>query len=450
MTQYAFRSKVFIVLALCLLLFPAGYAQNGSHTKKELESKKKRINEEIRQISNQLNATKASKKNSIGTLLSINVKLKKRQELIRMINLEMALLDKDISRSQEQADKLNSSLAKLKEDYANMIRFSQRNQDSYTVLMFIFAADNFNQALARLRYIRQYAEFRRRQAAEISQTRAELDKKLQELKEQQTEKQSLLGTEQIQQQALSSEKSQHEKVLTDLQKKEHDLKKQLEKKKEDAVKLQLAIKRLIDEEIKRKAEEARKREEAKRLALEKARREDAAKKNKNVKTAPAPASGESKTKKEALVPELSEEAMALSADFSNNRGRLPWPVAKGVICEQYGQHEHPAIKGFMMFNNGIEICCGQGTQARAVFEGEVTGIALSPAGGKLVIIRHGEYLSVYSNLDDVMVKTGQKVSVRQPIGTVLYDAEEGKGTMGFQIWKEQKTMDPAGWLVNGR
>ena len=150
------------------------------------------------------------------------------------------------------------------------------------------------------------------------------------------------------------------------------------------------------------------------------------------------------------MPELSEEAEALSADFANNRGKLPWPVSKGVICEGYGEHEHPAIKGFMMFNNGVEICATKGMQARAVFEGEVTGIAVSPAGGNLVIIRHGEYLSVYSNLDDVLVKTGQKVSVKQPIGTVLYNADEDRTSMNLQIWKGQKTMDPGGWLFNAR
>jgi murein hydrolase activator len=152
----------------------------------------------------------------------------------------------------------------------------------------------------------------------------------------------------------------------------------------------------------------------------------------------------------AYVPELNEEAEALSTDFSNNRGKLPWPVAKGVICETYGEHEHPAIKGFMMFNNGVELCVTKGTQARAVFEGEVTGIAVSPTGGKLVIIRHGEYLSVYSNLSDVLVKTGQKVAVKQAIGSVMYNEDEGKSSMNLQIWKGQKTMDPGGWLFNGR
>ena len=147
------------------------------------------------------------------------------------------------------------------------------------------------------------------------------------------------------------------------------------------------------------------------------------------------------------MPVLTAEAEAVGADFASSRGKLPWPVTKGVICQPYGEYEHPAIKGFIMNNNGVEICVNQGTQARAIFEGEVTSIAVSPTGGKLIIIRHGEYLSVYSNIGEVFVKQGQKVSIKQNIGTIL--EEDGKTSMNLQIWKGQKTMNPSGWLFNG-
>jgi septal ring factor EnvC (AmiA/AmiB activator) len=132
----------------------------------------------------------------------------------------------------------------------------------------------------------------------------------------------------------------------------------------------------------------------------------------------------------------------------SSRGKLPWPVAKGVICQPYGEYEHPAIKGFIMNNNGVEICSNKGSQARAVFGGEVTSIAIAPTGGKLIIIRHGEYLSVYMNIGVVFVKQGDKVSIKQALGTIL--DEDGKTSMNLQIWKGQKTMDPSGWLFNGR
>lgn len=449
-----------LFVLFCISFNPQVKAQHSSKTtKRELETKKRRINDEIKEINSMLSETKANKKNSLGALVNINMKLEKRQELINTINAQIANINRDIKQNELQIEQLKNSLEKLKKEYARMIVFAQRNQDAYSVLMFIFAADNFTQAYSRLKYVQQYSEFRKKQALEIINTQTQLLASLNELKTQRHEKNVLLGNEQEEKKNLSSEKQEQEQVLTELQKKEKDLKNELEKKKQDAIELQREIKRLIAEEIRRKAEEAAK-EEAKRLAAKKAKEaklaEAAKKKTKTGKTVPDKTEEkpviESKSEKteSASVPELSEEAVALSEDFSNNRGKLPWPVMKGVICETYGEHEHPAIKGFMMFNNGLEICATKGTQARAVFEGEVTSIAVSPTGGKLVIIRHGEYLSVYCNLEDILVKTGQKVTVKQPIGTVQYNEDEDKTSMNLQIWKGQKTMDPSGWLLNGR
>ncbi|MBA2610913.1 MAG: peptidoglycan DD-metalloendopeptidase family protein [Bacteroidetes bacterium] len=455
------KNKLSLLFALLFsfVLIPSLYAQTGSkNSKKDLENKKKKINDEINEINSMLSETKANKKSSIGALVNINMKLEKRQDLINMINAEIHELNRDIKQSEKQAEQLKSNLEKLKGDYARMIIFAQRNQDAYSKIMFVFAADNFNQAYSRLKYMQQYSEFRKKQAVEIITTQTGLIAKLKELKDQRHEKNVLLGNEEVEKENLSSEKQEQEQVLTELQKKEKELKTELDKKKQDAVELQLAIKRLIEAEIKRKMEEARKAEEA-ALAAKKAKEEKEAKENKTKlpkdkstkeKVAVADLKPVKEKKENLFMPALTEETEALSADFSNNRGKLPWPVGKGVICETYGEHEHPAIKGFMMFNNGVEICATKGTQARAVFDGEVTGIAVSPTGGKLVIIRHGEYLSVYSNLTDVTVKTGQKVTVKQIIGTVASDEEEGKTSMNLQIWKGQKTMDPSGWLYNAR
>lgn len=452
-----------MLLLACFFLFPApSYSQQGSkNSKKDLESKKRKINDEIKEINIILSQTKANKKSSIGALVNINMKLQKRQELINTINLQLAELDRDIRKNEEESQLLKNNLEKLKKEYSQMIIFAQRNQDAYSSLMYIFAAESFNQAYFRLKYLQQYSEFRRKQALEIINTQTILLAKLNELKEQRQEKNNLLGNEQEEKKQLSNEKQEQEQVLTELQKKEKALKAELEKKKEDAIQLQLAIRKLIEEEIRRKREEAAKAEAARQAAAKKAREAKARevqkdKDNKAVAnkkdTKPAvPEKPSAPDKTESpTVPELSEEAVALSTDFSNNRGKLPWPVMKGVICETYGEHEHPAIKGFKMFNNGLEICATKGMQARAVFEGEVTSIAVSPTGGKLVIIRHGEYLSVYCNLSDILVKTGQKVNVKQPIGTVMYNEDEDKTSMNLQIWKGQKTMDPSGWLINAR
>ncbi|MBP9068199.1 MAG: peptidoglycan DD-metalloendopeptidase family protein [Bacteroidia bacterium] len=440
---------------ICLLLFftclsltlPA-QTKTTKDPKKDLENKKKKINEEINEINEMLNATKANKKNSLGNLLTLNMKLDKRQELIAAINAEIIQLNKKINFTETEIDHLRANLEKLKAEYARMIISAQRQQDAYSRLMFLFSSSNFNQALMRLKYLQQYSVYRKKQADEIVATQSQLQGMLVQLKESKHEKNVLLGNEEAEKDSLSQEKAEQEIVLNSLQQKEKDLKTKLERKKQESVELQLAIKKLIADEIKRKAEEAAK--EA--LAAKKAKEEEKKKnKEKNVKVKEIAKTNDTKekTKETPTYPELSDEAEALSNDFANNRGKLPWPITKGIICEPYGEHEHPAIKGFMMMNNGVEICSGKGATARAIFDGEVTSVAVSPTGGKLVIIRHGEYLSVYTNLSDVQVKVGEKVKLKQPIGTVMMDEDETKAAMNFQIWKGQKTMDPSGWLYRG-
>ena len=448
MTQYLLK-KINHSLFFCYILFFTGvlnsaFAQTKSQpSQKDLQSKKNKLNDDIKQLNSQLSQTKANKKSQINTIVVINTKIKVREELISTINSELAQINSKIKKNVTEVNSLKANLDKLKSEYAKMIYFAQRNQDSYTKIMFLFSSGDFNQAYMRIKYFQQYAAFRKKQADEITSTQLVLTTKLTELEGQRHEKNVLLGNEKEEKTHLDGEKQQQEIVLSELQQQEKELKEELEKKKRDAENLQIAIKRLIEAEIKRKLDESVK------IAAEKAAKLEKAEKLKN-KTKPAP-----KTKPEikaieakATAPELTEEAEAVGADFSGSRGKLPWPVLKGVICQPYGEYEHPAIKGFMMNNNGVEICANKGSQARAIFEGEVTSIAISPTGGKLIIIRHGEYLSVYSNIGEVFVKQGDKVATKQVIGTIL--DEDGKTSMNLQIWKGQKTTDPSGWLYNAR
>ncbi|MBI2720709.1 MAG: peptidoglycan DD-metalloendopeptidase family protein [Bacteroidetes bacterium] len=451
LSKYKKNLSRITIFLLCFFVFSnQQFAQSGSKSKKDLENKKKRINDEINEINSMLKETKANKRSSLGALVNINLKLEKRQDLINTINAQLSALNKEIKENEVRSQILKDNLEKLKAEYARMILFAQRNQDSYTKLMFVFASSNFNQAYSRLKYFQQYSNFRKKQAGEIINTQTMLLANLNELKAQRHEKNVLLGTEQVEKQNLSKEKGEQEQVLTELQQKEKELKAELEKKKQETIQLQLAIKKLIAEEIKRKIEEAKTKAASDALAAKKAKDKKEAKKVKNTSSEKTTTTSVKVKTEPNIMPELTEETEALSADFANNRGKLPWPVVKGLICESYGEHEHPAIKGFMISNNGVEICANKGAQVRAVFDGEVTGIAISPTGGKLVIIRHGEYLSVYTNLGDVLVKTGQKVTVKQIIGSVLYNEDEGKNSINLQIWKGQKTMDPSGWLYSAR
>ena len=432
---------IFFLIGMQSLSISQTKAQQQSQ--KELQNKKNKLNDDIKQLNSQLKQTKASKKSQINTIVVINTKLKVREELIGTINQELFQINEGIKQNVEEINRLVANLKKLKSEYAKMIYFAQRNQDSYTKIMFLFSSGNFNQAYMRIKYFQQYATFRKKQAEEIVSTQVVINGKLVELENQRNNKNVLLGNEVEQKQQLSGEKKQQEIVLSELQQQEKELKKELEKKKLDAQNLQIAIKKLIEAEIKRKLEESMK------IAKEKAEKNAKVEKGKNEnidKTSKSVVNTKTVSVK-TYAPELTAEAEALGADFSSNRGKLPWPVSKGVICQGYGEYEHPAIKGFMMNNNGVEICANKGSQARAVFGGEVTSIAVSPTGGKLIIIRHGEYLSVYMNIGEVFVKQGQKVTIKQVIGTI--QDEDGKTSMNLQIWKGQKTMDPKGWLFNG-
>lgn len=438
--------KIKSSLALCLLFFLFfstinSYSQTKTPSQKDLQNKKNKLNDDIKQLNAQLNQTKATKKSKINAIVVINTKIKVREELIYTINIELSQINNNIKRTVEEINLLKANLEKLKAEYAKMIYFAQRNQDSYTKIMFLFAAGDFNQAYMRVKYFQQYTAFRKKQANEIIEIQNELSLKLNTLEAQREEKNVLLGNERNEKNVLDSEKQQQEIVLSELQQQEKELKEELEKKKKDAENLQLAIKKLIEDEIKRKAAESA------RIAAAKAAKAEKAAKEKSVKTAKEN-KGKSTESKITSYPELTEEAEALGNEFSGNRGKLPWPVTKGVICQPYGEYEHPAIKGFLMNNNGVEICTSKGAQARAVFSGEVTSIAIAPTGGKLIIIRHGEYLSVYMNIGEVFVKQGDKVTIKQVIGTIL--EEDGKTSMNLQIWKGQKTMDPSGWLFSAK
>jgi septal ring factor EnvC (AmiA/AmiB activator) len=303
----------------------------------------------------------------------------------------------------------------LKDEYANMIRFAQRNRNSYERLTFIFASADFNQAFKRLIYLRQYGEERRRQAVLIDSTRVTLDNKVAELEVKKNEKTSLRNNEEEQKKQLDAERKEQTKVLTQLQQQEAKLKKQLAEKQKAKRRLDKALDDLVRKEI------------------------TAAKKK-------ATAAGKKNVTSENVFT-LTPEAQKLSSSFAGNKGKLPWPVEKGNISSSFGEHPHPELKGVVVKNNGVDIKSVKGTSARSIFDGEVTGVINIPGANNAVIIRHGEYLSVYSNLETVSVKKGDKVSTRQSIGRVFTEPGESNSELHLEIWKGTTKLDPAPWLA---
>ncbi len=432
------KSKLTLLLLLIL-----GF-QVTAQTKKDLEKKKSQIQKEINVTNKLLDETKKNKKLSLNQLVTLNQKITMREELINTINSEITYTDVLIDRTSNTIAKLQKEIKLLKEEYAKMIYYASKNQNSYDRLMFVFSAEDFNQAFRRMKYFQQYSDYRKKQAVLILTKQTELSGKLTDLSVKKVDQQNLLQNKEQEKQHLTVEKSEKEVVLAGLQSKEKQLKEDLRKKQEDATKLQAAIQRIIEDEIRKAREEAIKAEKAR----EKARKEKEKRTPVNTKN-PAASKDITAPVKENKVTEngysLTPEAQKLSENFEANRARLPWPVGEGVITSSFGEHEHPILKGVKVKNNGIDIATKEGAQVRSVFEGEVSGVVSIPGAGKAIIIRHGEYLSVYSNLSDSFVLKGDKIKTKQYIGAALTD-DDNKTEVHFEIWKGSITQNPAAWI----
>lgn len=386
-----------------------------TQSKKELERKREKLQKEIEETSQLLKKVSKNKNVSLAQVETLKKKIRLREDLIRTVNSEINSLGGQIVSTSKEIQSLENQLQNLKEEYADMILFAYKNKNQYQQLMFVFASNDFNQAYKRMKYMQQYSEARKQQAEMIEQTAIQLGAKKQELEAKKNEKQNLKTTEEKQKQNLVSEKKEQDQIVTNLQKSEERLKKQLAEKQKSKERLDAAIEKLIRKEI---AE---------------ARKKAAAAGNKNVTA--------------ANVFTLTPEAQKLSNSFSGNRGHLPWPVEQGVVTETFGTHPHPDLKGVTIKNDGVAIQTAPGSSARAVFEGEVTGTLSIPGGNNAVIIRHGDFLTVYSNLDNVLVRKGDKITTKQKIGSIHIDSEDKKAELQFQIWKGTNKLDPESWLA---
>jgi len=427
-----------------LLLIVVCVSQSSAQTKKDLEKKKSLIQKEINVTNKLLDETKKNKKLSLNQLITLNQKITMREELINTISSEISYTDVLINKTSSSIVTLQNEIKQLKDEYAKMIYYASKNQSSYDRLMFVFSSEDFNQAFRRMKYFQQYSDYRKKQALLIQEKQNQLSNKLADLSLKRGDQQNLLQNKEQEKKHLTVEKSEKEVVLAGLQSKEKQLKEDLRKKQEDANKLQSAIQRIIEEEIRKAREEAQRAEKAKEKARKEREKRNAgnSKGTAVTKETSAPAK---ENKVTANGYSLTPEAQKLSENFEANRARLPWPVAEGVITSSFGEHEHPILKGIKVKNNGIDIATKQGAQVRCIFEGEVSGVVSIPGAGKAVIVRHGDYLTVYSNLSDSFVQKGDKIKTKQFIGASLTD-EDNKTEVHFEIWKGSVTQNPAAWI----
>ena len=399
-----------ILLILLVLSSVCAFSQS----KTELEKQKQQLLQDIEFTNKLLNETEANKKATLGELNLLSSKINKRQELINTILREVDFIGDQIDETKGIVKSLEDDYQRLKNEYAKMLYYAYKNQSQYDRLMFILSSEDFNQAYKRIKYFQQYSKHRQQQAKAIEQTRLVLESRTEELADKKMKMAYLVEDKEKEKIQLSTEKEEQGEMVEDLKKKESQLKKDLKQKQRDAKKLERAIARIIEEEI-RKAK------------------------------AKAAKTGGTTTKSGfALTP----KELELSGKFSDNQGKLPWPSVRGVITSSFGEHPHPTLRAIKIENNGIDITTDKNTKARAVYEGTVSAVVSIPGAHKAVIMRHGEFLSVYSNLEDVTVKMGDKVTVKQELGVVVTSREDGKTVLHFEIWKGATKLNPAKWIVS--
>ena len=421
------RLSVILVLLSLALACPSFGQKTKGKSKQQLQSEITSLQKEISTANQLLKKTTKDKEMTLNEVSILNKKIKQREKLIKAYNEQIAVLDEEINAGQSNIKTLNSNLNKLQKEYAKMIVFANKNRNNYNLLGFVFASKDFNQAFRRLRYIREFTDARKIKMNQIANTEREISNAVEASQQAREEQAAMLKDEKAQQEELKKEKEELNSQVANLKKKEGSIQQDIKNKQQQAQKLQKAIDDIIAEEIRKANEEA-----------ERKRREEAAKnKSQGKTTAPAP-----KEKGMALTP----AEKTLSTNFINNKGKLPWPVERGVISSSYGKHTSVVSDKVTVTNNGIDIATTEGAKARAVFEGEVASVTKLTGANTVVILRHGEYFTVYSNLENVTVKRGDKVNTKQNLGSVHTNKTENKTELHFELLKEQNRQDPAIWL----
>lgn len=426
----------FVIFTLAAL---TAFGQKSARVR-QLEEQRKKALAEIEMTNRLLKETTQTAQNSLNRLNLLSQQILSRKKVISLLNQEVGELDDQIVASRQEITRLEKELGGKRDNYGKSMQSMFKRRSSQDKLLFILSADNYAQSMRRMRYLREYADWQKQQATEIIDKQTEIALKQKELEKTRSEKNALLSTREQESKKLQTEESNQKVEVQQLSKKQKELKEQLRKKQQQANALNRQIEKQIAEEIARAEAEAKAARERERRAREKAKAEG---------KAPA----KEPIQEERVADTKGGYAMTraekkLSDDFAGNRGRLPFPVAgRYTIVGTFGEQQHQELKYVRTNNSGIDIQTTPGADARAVFNGDVTRVFVVPGYNNSVIIRHGNYLTVYSNLSQVYVKAGDKVSTRQAIGKIFTDTESGNATiLHFQLWKEKTKLNPSPWL----
>ncbi|QJW88069.1 peptidoglycan DD-metalloendopeptidase family protein [Spirosoma taeanense] len=458
-----------LVLIGLLLFSGVIQAQQTQRNRQTLEKEKKQNLEKMTQIRTVLKQTASEKQASLGQLKALNQQIQAQSQQISLLNKDLRLTEAEITELRQASNKLTNDLNKLKAEYGSMIYAADKRRQQVNPLGFLFAADNFNQLVARYRYLRQYSDARQSQVRQMNNVQTMLQgKQLATQRKRQQQRGTLVAKVQ-ESQKLETLKDEKNQVVKELGKKEVELRTELAESRRAVAQLESMITRIIAREARERAErEARERAERERIeriarleaarkAAERKRAEEAVAAAEKVgeKPDPAdvakverPADPEPAPRKsdERRNNNLNDEETALASSFAASRARLPWPVTKGFISDHFGRRPHAVLKGIYVENQGVDIQTNAGEGVRSVYDGIVQDVTSMPGMNNVVAIQHGDYFTVYAKLRSVSVHIGQRVKARESIGTVATD-KNGVSEIQFQIWKEFTKLNPESWLL---
>jgi len=389
--------KYFLLTLFCLII-PGQLLR--AQTKAELEEKRKATLEEISYVDNMLKSTSKKKEESMNEIKIIGNKLSLRETVIRGMRDEISLMNERIDLNTLAINMMESDLIELKKDYARAVLNSYKSEKENPALVYILSAKDFNQGYKRLKYLQQVTKFRRREAELIIEIKEQVENRKSILQADLNRISDLKSREEQQKNLLQSEQERKQAMVQTLSKKERQLQRELEERKKVADKIEKEIAKILEAE-----------------------------------------------RKKSLKSVATPEQKLIGDNFAENKGRLPWPVEKGIITSQFGVQKHPVLKYVTENNIGIEITSLGKTPVRSVFKGEVAKVYSVQGANMIVIIRHGKYLTVYQNIVDLKVKQGDKVDTKQDIGNVFCDTDNGnKSILKFMIFEEKEKLDPEAWI----
>lgn len=427
--------KTLVTCFVAILLTSTLFAQQGSD---ELKKKQSEIQREIDDLRQTLNATKKNKKAGLGQLAMIQKKLRLREQAIGNINEQINVIQGNISQSRNEITRLKNELDTLKVQYEKSVVYAYKNRSNYDFLNFIFSASNFNDALKRVQYLKSYRVYREGQAENIKNTQTLLHQKITNLESTRKQKDDVLQKQEQEKLVLVTERKEKDEFVSKLKAREKELSSELSAKQKADAKLKSAIKVAINREIKIAREKAM-AEEKKKAADLAANKPAASTANPNT----AAAKKEETAVKSKSVFDATPEGVIMSNDFEKNRGKLPWPVEKGNIKIHYGTYDIPGTK-LHGSNPGLTLETEDGGVVKSIFEGEVSRI-FDIEGNWSVLVRHGKYFTVYSNLSSVSVAKDQKIKAGQMLGRAGANAD-GNGEIEFLLMQENRNLDPEAWI----